>query len=96
MFAQAAPPAGGQFGGQAAAAIAPSDPGVEQAAGDQGGIDPSLAQAEPELDTVPDDPQDAAQPGAAQPGVPQPGVPQPGQPQQIPIQPVPVNDGVQQ
>ncbi len=91
MFAHAEPqPRSQQFGGQPPAIATPPDPGTEQASADQPGVDPSLAQAEPELDTIPDEPP-AAEAGA--PGV-EPGVPQPGQPQQIPVQPI--GNGVQQ
>ena len=78
MFAHAAPDPGSQQFGQPAA----PDPGVEQT-----GIDPSLAQAEPELETVPDEAPEPAANGAANGG-------QPGVPQQQPIQPI--ADGVQQ
>jgi len=83
MFAQAAPQ-GGQFGGQAAAMATPPDPGMEQT-----GVDPSLAQAEPELDTIPDEPADPAANSAPNPA-------QPGglQPRQLPVQPI--GDGPQQ
>ena len=91
MFAHAEPqPGSQQFGGQPPAIATPPDAGTEQALADQSGLDPSLAQAEPELDTIPDEPP-AAEAGA--PGV-EPGVPRPGQPQQIPVQPI--GDGVQQ
>ncbi len=91
MFAHAEPQPGlQQFGGQPPAIATPPDPGTEQALADQSGVDPSLAQAEPELDTISDEPP-AAEAGA--PGV-EPGVPQPGQPQQIPVQPI--GNGVQQ
>ena len=79
MFAQTGPPPGGQFGGQPPAIATPPDPGMEQA-----GVDPSLALAEPELDTVPDEAPEPAASGA-------PGQPQP---QQVPVQPI--GDGVRQ
>ena len=88
MFAQAAPQPGGQFG-QPPALATPPDPGMEQALAQQGGIDPSLAQAEPELDAIPDETPEPAADGAPKSG--QPGV---FQPQQLSVQPI--GDGPQQ